>query len=110
MPDAHRRQRAVNFIIQSRADRKKFFPGKLFAEPAWDMLLTLYSAATERKATTISGLVQAAGVEESSVERWLMALEKEGLVTRGNKRGITLSERGWLAMDSYFENLSSGMI
>jgi DNA-binding MarR family transcriptional regulator len=113
MPEPTSRQRAVRFIISSRTDRQKFFPSTLFSEPAWDMLLKLYEAATEQRSLSISKLARAASVEPSAAARWVSALEKQGLVSLRIARGVlfvALSERGWLAMDSYFENMSSGMI
>jgi DNA-binding MarR family transcriptional regulator len=110
MPDAYRRQRAVSFIIRSRADRKRFFSTKLFADPAWDILLQLYCTATERHGLALSDLAAAVDLQPPTAERWLEALEKEGLVQRCDRQLIRLSDSGWFAMDSYFENLSSGMI
>lgn len=113
MPDQTRRQRAVSFIIKSRTARSKFFPSNLFSEPAWDMLLKLYAAAIEQRELSISALAKTVNVEPSTAARWVNALEKEKLVTRQIVKGIemvSLSERGWFAMDSYFENMSSGMI
>ena len=113
MPDPNRRQRAVSYIIKSRTDRKKFFPSALFSEPAWDMLLSLYAAGIEQRAVSISALAKTANVEPSTAARWANALENESLVTRKSVRGeevISLSQKGWFAMDSYFENMSSGMI
>jgi len=113
MPDPNRRQRAVSFIIKSRTDRRRFFPAPLFSEPAWDMLLKLYGAAIEQRALSISALAKAADVGPSTAARWITALEQQGLVRRGTMRGtetVSLSQKGWFAMDSYFENMSSGMI
>jgi hypothetical protein len=113
MPDPTNRQRAVRFIIKSRTDRQKFFPSTLFSEPAWDMLLKLYEAAVEQRSLSISKLAKAAIVEPSTAARWVCALERQGLVSVRSARGVqsvALSETGWLAMDSYFENMSSGMI
>lgn len=113
MPDPNRRQRAVSFIIKSRTDRRKFFPATLFSEPAWDILLKLYAVAVEQRGLSISALARAANVQPSTAARWVDALEKRGLVMCQSVRGtkmIALSEQGWFAMDSYFENMSSGMI
>ena len=115
MPLSDRRRRAVRFIIRSRTVRKKFFPAKLFGEPAWDMLLTLYATALDEEAITAEQLCEASGAGPLTVGRWIEALERGGLLIRGevppNGSGtFTLSEKGWFAMDSYFENMSSGMI
>lgn len=113
MPDPKRRKRAVSFIIKSRTDRKKFFPAPLFSEPAWDMLLKLYAAAIDRHSVSIPSLARAARVEPRTAVRWVAALEREALVTReitDDVEAISLSDKGWFAMDSYFENMSSGEI
>lgn len=115
MPNTNPRARAAHFIIRSRADRKMYFAPQLFSDPAWDMLLSLYAAALEQKALTVSRLSEAAGVGLSTVQRWLRALEGQGMIVRAtagdsDEEVIGLSEKGWLAADSYFENLSSGMI
>lgn len=113
MPDPKRRKRAVNFIIKSRADRKKFFPATLFSEPAWDMLLKLYAAAVDRRSVPLQELARTANVQSATAQRWVAALEKEDLVIRRTMKGeggVSLSDKGWFAMDSYFENMSSGEI
>lgn len=113
MSDTNRRQRVVSFIIKSRTDRKKFFSSALFSEPAWDILLNLYAAGIEQRPLSVSALAKIANVEPSTASRWLSALEIENLITRRSMKGeekISLSQKGWFAMDSYFENMSSGMI
>lgn len=113
MQDPNRRRRAVRFIIKSRTDRKKFLPQTLFSEPAWDMLLKLYAAAIEQESVSIASLAKSANVELSTAARWVSALEMQSLILRGKDEGdqvASLSEQGWLAMDSYFENMSSGQI
>lgn len=114
MPDKNRRARAAQFIIRSRTERKMFFPPNLFSDPAWDMLLGLYAAALERKPVTLSELGDAADVPLSTARRWADALQGAGMIVRAGGAGaaerFVLSERGWFAADSYFENLSSGKI
>lgn len=113
MQDPNRRRRAVRFIIKSRTDRKKFLPQTLFSEPAWDMLLKLYAAAIEQESVSIASLAKSANVELSTAARWVSALEVQRLILRGKDEGaqvVSLSGQGWLAMDSYFENMSSGQI
>lgn len=116
MPGSPRRLVAVSFIIKSRTDRKKYLPSRLFSEPAWDMLLNLYATAIEKRSVGISALCEAAHVSCSTGERWITALENDDLIVRSiSAKGrpadsVTLSEKGWLAMDSYFEGMSSGKI
>lgn len=105
MPDRNSRRAAVNFIIKSRADRKKYFSGRLLAEAAWDMLLALYAASLDEQEVPIIALARCANASELAVTRWVDALLDEGLVIR-SARGVSLSEKGWFAMDSYFEGIA----
>ena len=106
------RRDIAQFIIKSRRDRQKFFGGWLFADPAWDILLELYAAHAERRSGVSAGqLSKIANVPLSTVERWLAALIEESLVEIGarNPASLQLTEKGWFAMDSYFESMSSGI-
>lgn len=113
MPDNESRRAAVNLMVRSRADRKRFFPETIFAEPAWDILLTLYAAAIERQGEQVGRLAREAAVAPSVAERWARALEAEGFVqferssSPGRSGHVSLTEKGWRAMDSYFEGLLS---
>lgn len=115
MPDKKRRERAVKFIIKSRTNRKNFFPPRLFSDPAWDMLLRLYAGAVDRQTLPLTVLAEAAEIGLPAAARWVEVLEAEDLIAREaspdeDYEEFALSERGWFAMDSYFENMSSGMI
>lgn len=74
------------------------------------MLLCLYSAAINRRSVSISVLAESAQVQRFAAVRWIAALEQEKLVTRQAGEGISLSKECCPAMDSYFENMSSGEI
>jgi hypothetical protein len=79
------------------------------------MLLTLYATALDEEAITATQLCEVSGAGLLTVGRWIEALEREGLLIRSGvpttgSGTFTLSEKGWFAMDSYFENMSSGMI
>jgi DNA-binding MarR family transcriptional regulator len=54
----------------------------LFADPGWEILLDLYIGAAEARQTTVSDACFAAGVPTSTGLRWLVRLEKFGLVRR----------------------------
>lgn len=113
VPDNESRRAAVNLMVRRRADRKRFFPEIIFTEPAWDILLSLYAAAIESRGEQIDRLGQEAAVAPSVVERWARTLEAEGFVQferssdPGRSGQVSLTEKGWHAMDSYFEGLSS---
>jgi len=40
-------------VLRARAARAEFFSEHLFADPAWDMLLSLYSAEIEQKRVVV---------------------------------------------------------
>lgn len=113
MSETNRRRTAINFIIKSRTDRRKYFPEWLFSDPAWDILLAAYAAGLDDQDGPVSIVAEAANLHESTVQRWISALEKEGLMLRhadilGDR--VSLSEKGRLAMDNYVEGLSSNIL
>ena len=88
--------------------RAQYFPAKLFADPAWDMLLDLYAAQLERKPVSVSSLCIAAGVPTTTALRWIKAMTDDGLLVRkddpqdGRRILIGLSESAGDALARYF--------
>ncbi len=103
-------EQVLRMIISSRAQRVKFLPDHLFADPAWDMLLDLYLADILSKRVSVSSLCGASNVPASTALRWIRTLEREGLIERasdpydGRRYFIFLSEKGTAAMDGFFES------
>lgn len=102
-------------ILSSRRKRGKYFGERLFAEPAWDILLHLYSAELEaRRRLSVESLADAAQVPASTAVRWIGALEAEGLVSwkplpvDAGRTLVNLSEAGRTALGSYFRDIASG--
>ena len=101
-------ERVVRNIIRTRAERRRFLPDHLFADPAWDMLLDLYLADILAKRVTVSSLCIASNVPSTTALRWIKTLEKEGLAERGHdprdqrRRFISLSGNGLASMDGFF--------
>jgi DNA-binding MarR family transcriptional regulator len=62
--------------------RTELFGAPLFREPAWDMLLELYSAYERGERLSVSALCYASGVPVTTALRQLRQLEKHGLVQR----------------------------
>jgi hypothetical protein len=95
-------------VISARGGRRKFLPGHLFADPAWDMLLDLYLADIVSKRISISSLCGASQVPATTALRWIAALQSEGLVDRTSdpldqrRYFMSLSEKGLAAMDQFF--------
>jgi DNA-binding MarR family transcriptional regulator len=105
-------EEAVRLIIRNRAERVRFLPTNLFADPAWDMLLDLYLSDILSKRTSVSSLCGASNVPMTTALRWISALDREGLIGRSQDRNdgrrsfIALSEAGLARMDDYFDSLA----
>jgi hypothetical protein len=78
--------------------RDREFGPALFGEPAWDLLLDLFVAASEQRPVSIMSASTAASISVENAVRWLTLLEEQGLVERvfagtGMSRAmVTLSE------------------
>ncbi|WP_338503978.1 MarR family winged helix-turn-helix transcriptional regulator [Sphingomonas kaistensis] len=98
----------IERIRRSRRNRHQHFPPGLFADPAWDLLLYLYSSDLCSKRTTVSKAVAAADVPETTGHRWLSHLLQLGLCERrpdpvdARRQYVSLTTRGRECMDGYF--------
>jgi DNA-binding MarR family transcriptional regulator len=70
----------VQCVIQARRLRNAIFDKNLFADPAWDMLLTLLEAEIAQRRMTASSLCVAAGVPATTALRWIKVMTDAGLV------------------------------
>jgi DNA-binding transcriptional ArsR family regulator len=68
--------------LRARRLREGLFPERIFADPAWDMLLDLYACRLEGTKVCVSNACMAARVPHSTALRWLDRLEEFGLVER----------------------------
>lgn len=102
-------------LLRARASRADFFNENLFADPAWDMLLSLYSAELEQKRIAISRLSLASGVPATTALRWINALHKEGMIVRhpdpidGRRIFVALSVEGSRSIRAYFDSLPANL-
>jgi DNA-binding transcriptional ArsR family regulator len=98
---------AIRAAIRARRLRDGLFPGGLFEDPAWDMLLDLFAAELEGGRVSVSSLCIAAAVAPTTALRWIGRLAAEGLVERRpdprDKRRafVALSPQGSAAMRGY---------
>jgi DNA-binding MarR family transcriptional regulator len=98
---------AVKQLISERRRRSSYFPGGLFADPAWDLLLALALAHSRQHRLTIGQLCGRAGVPSTTALRWIAKLTDEGLfVRRGDRTDrrrqfIELSAEAWGLMAAY---------
>lgn len=73
---------AAEALLSARRTRGESLGSNLFADPAWDMLLSLFIAAERSEALSISRLCATAGVAQTTALRWLEQLEQSQLVMR----------------------------
>jgi len=69
-------------FYQLRRRRSAYFDPRLFAEPAWDMLLDLYVAESEHRAVAVLTACLGAAAPQTTAIRWLRVLETNGLIRR----------------------------
>lgn len=97
----------VRSMIRARRARAQFFPGDLFADPAWDILLDLTAARIEGKPVSVSSLCIAAAVPPTTALRWIRTLTDAGLLVRepdphdGRRVYVALSDGAAEAMQAY---------
>lgn len=98
-------------LLDTYCARTSFFPGGLFADPAWDMLLDLMHARLNGKRISVSSLCIAARVPATTALRRIGDLVSAGLATRvrdendGRRVFIELTEDGFTRMDRYLEQV-----
>lgn len=73
---------SVRAILEARLARSSFFPGDLFSDPAWDMLLDLYAAELGQMRVSVTSLCIASNAPTSTALRWISALERQNLIER----------------------------
>lgn len=69
-------------IHDARQGRGKFFPGELFADPAWDIMLGLYCAHGRGEKITITSLGESLGLAQTTSLRWVKELANAGFIER----------------------------
>lgn len=74
--------RIAREILAFRRRRDSLLSDRLFADPAWDMLLYLVVAEEEGRRSSISRLCRAAAVPTTTALRWIGVLESQELVQR----------------------------
>lgn len=71
-------------LYKERRRRIKHFPSDLFGEPAWDILLDLFSARLQNKQISVTSACLASSVPNTTGLRWLSELEELGFIERIN--------------------------
>jgi hypothetical protein len=79
-PTAAAKEARRHYRLRRLRDQE-FGPG-LFGEPAWDLLLDLYIAASDPHLATVMSASIATSVSTQDTARWVTVLEEQGLVER----------------------------
>jgi len=88
----------------ARRARRALFPSHIFADPAWDILLSMYIAALQDQHCGIDMMADTA-LPTKALLRWIEALVGEGLVTITSREApvsFRLSVSGLNGMERYF--------
>ena len=93
----------------SRQLRRKLFGSAMVAEPAWDILLTLYLTEGRSVGASVPELSRSTYSPVSTTLRWLAYLEESGLASRANgerrTQVVELTTKGRCLLDAYFIEL-----
>lgn len=98
-------------VIRARRLRNQYFSEELFADPAWDILLSLLHADVCQRRVSISNACAAAAVPATTGLRWLKLMEKQGLIVRYDdpldhrRVYLELAPDTSLALKHYFSQL-----
>jgi DNA-binding MarR family transcriptional regulator len=94
--------------MSRRALRAEMFGQNLFSDPAWEMLLLLFSVLPEQRRLRMAEFSRGLGIPGTTVLRWLGILEERGLIERSSDPFdarlvmVGLTERGHKLMSGYF--------
>jgi len=103
-------------VRYSRQLRQKLFGPAMFAETAWDILLTLYLAEGGLPRPRVQELAESTASPLSTTSRWLAYLQDEGLASVSGSNGpahspgVELTHKGRVLLDEYFLELREAEI
>lgn len=98
-------------LLQTRDIRTRYFTDKLFADPAWYMLLDLMESRLLGRNVSISSLYIVSGVAASTASRRLDEMEESGLIEKwndpddGRRQYASLTDRAVELLNSYLYTL-----
>lgn len=115
-PDKDTLQKFVRSIVKSRHRRSEFIDTSMFADPAWDILLDLTSAALQGRIVPVSSACAAAQVPLSTALRHVKLLVAAGMVKRWDdpddkrRQLLTLEGSTLEAMVSYLSSVWTNQV
>ena len=103
----------IRGILEARKRREIIF-GKLFGDPAWDILLELYARRLEGERPVVTDLCKIAAVPYTTALRWIGNLERAGLIVRTadavdrRRIWVDLTAHGDESLKRYFRKPETG--
>ena len=101
----------AGWCLKARRLREEMFGSRLFADPAWDILLDLYTAEARGECVQTSSLAFAARVPHSTAIRWAKIMTRAGLIDRhkdprdARRIHVRLSATARALMEEYMARL-----
>jgi CheY-like chemotaxis protein/DNA-binding MarR family transcriptional regulator len=98
---------AAELLLKARQKRDSIFGPELFEDPAWNIMLDLYSSTLSGRTVTVSDLCIASGTSSTTALRRLGTLAEMGLIARipdaSDRRRVlvTQTQAGREAMDRF---------
>lgn len=93
-------------FIRLRRKRDSTFGDRLFADPAWDMMLDLFQASKkDARPISVTSLCIASAVPNTTALRWIDALVQKGLLARhadehdGRRTFVSLTDEALRKME-----------
>lgn len=77
-------EKVASAIMAERRARYALFDQRLFAGPAWDILLVLAIAECRQRRVTVSQLCERIDVPMTTALRWIASMTEDGLLVRRN--------------------------
>lgn len=115
-PDRPALQRFVRMILKARQRRAEFLDTTNFADPAWDIMLDLTSAALEGRSVPAISVSAAANVPTTTALRYVRRLTADGVIKRwddpDDKRRslLALEDHALQSMIQYLSSVWRSMV
>jgi hypothetical protein len=100
--------RQARHLLTLRRARLDHLPAILFGEPAWECLLQLYVAESERRQLSAEQCVGLSAAPASTAMRWVSLLIAEGLVKRQDSGLLALTATARRALKTLLGQLAEG--
>lgn len=104
--------RLAKSLYLERSRRAQFFPGELFGEPSWDILLDLFVGSRENEPRSVKAVCIASHCADATALRYIEQLIAEGLVVRtrdtldNRRKFLSLSAAGYRRMTRYLSAIA----